>query len=169
MACEFGSREIAAYGRDLQSDDPAARGRRRAFEAHLETCADCQRAVAEQRDVESVLAARPRLQPSAHFTASVMSRLDDAAGFFGLLDWRLWTFRLAPVAVAMAIVALFLSAPAETGAASAGSTSVTIDEWAQAQTAVNGEVPPWQANGSAEALLESMLPATSEAEGGDGR
>ena len=123
------------------------------IDAHLAECAACRRALDEQRLVANVLRSRPALVPTAAFSRRLASRLDEASGWLGILDWRTWTFRLAPVAAALAIAALL----AGTSSTSEGSTT-TLDAWTRGvgePSSVASAV--WQDGTSSDALIETML------------
>lgn len=64
----------AAYALDALDADERAH-----FEAHLATCEDCRREVAELADVASTLAESSSTTPPADLKASVMSKLDEIA------------------------------------------------------------------------------------------
>ena len=70
---------------------------------HVAACAACRAELDAQRAVAVLLRARPADRLSPQFAARLSSRLDDAAGWFGIADWRVWTLRLAPVAAALAL------------------------------------------------------------------
>jgi predicted anti-sigma-YlaC factor YlaD len=140
---------------------------RAAIDAHVDVCDACRAALADQRLVASVLRSRSPLQPSASFTRSLAIRLDEAQGWLGLLDWRTWTFRLAPIAVAIFLAAVFSGSPATTQdsatlvRSSSGTTesaSTTIEAWTRGvseSTSVASAV--WQDRTSSDALLETMV------------
>ncbi|HET7217716.1 MAG TPA: hypothetical protein VFJ02_06690 [Vicinamibacterales bacterium] len=125
--------------------------------AHLDRCDACRAAFETQRAVSAWLRLRPADRVSPDFAARLSARLDDAAGWFGIADWRAWTLRLAPVAAVLAAAILF-------GAGSSIDRSVTIDEWAY-EAADGGAAVLWQSDVTAESALESLLtgeqPATS--------
>jgi hypothetical protein len=140
---------------DAEHLDTEARGR---VDAHLADCASCRTALDDQRHVVSVLRSRPAARPAPAFTASLSARLDDASGLLGLLDWRAWTFGLAPVAMALAIIAFATSASSSGQAVGAPSTAATIDSWTRAvgePSSVASAV--WQEGTTADTLLETML------------
>jgi hypothetical protein len=130
------------------------------LEAHLDQCADCRAALAEQRFVAGVLQSRPALQPSPAFAVKLAARLDEVSGWFGLLDWRTWTLGLAPVALAIFLIAVFAgsssnptvnSSTAETPAATLETWTRGVNETSSVASAV------WQDRTSSDALLETML------------
>jgi hypothetical protein len=130
---------------------------RRAIDVHLVQCGACRAALDEQRLVAGILRARPALVPSAAFAVRLASRLDDVSGWLGILDWRVWTCRLAPVALALGLAALF------TGTSSARDGSIgTLDAWTRSinePSSVASAV--WQDGTSSDALLETMLTGSS--------
>ena len=84
------------------ADEPSAllsAEERASAEQHLASCAECRAMLADQRFVARVLQSRPPLVPSPAFSSRLAARLDDVSGWLGLLDWQMWTYRLAPVAV----------------------------------------------------------------------
>ena len=104
-ACGDKHRMLARLADGSGADAPTAEDQAE-LDAHLAECAACRSALDEQRLVANVLRSRPALVPSAAFSRRLASRLDEASGWLGILDWRTWTFRLAPVAAALAIAAL---------------------------------------------------------------
>jgi anti-sigma factor RsiW len=132
--------------------------RRAALDAHLERCETCRTAFETQRLVAAWLRQRPSDRVSPDFIARLSERLDEAAGWFGIADWRLWTLRLAPLAAVLALAILFGGSTAE--------RSVTIDEWAYQTN--SGATPLWQADVSAESALESLLTGEQPAASGEG-
>ena len=117
LSCDEAERHIARAVDGGALDDD----RRAALAVHLDRCARCRAARETQRDV----AVWPRLRPadrvSPDFLAQLSVRLDEAAGWLGMADWRVWTLRLTPVAAVLALAILF-------GGSSLDS-SITIDEW----------------------------------------
>jgi Putative zinc-finger len=151
-ACGDKHRMLARLADETAADAPTP-GERAAFEAHLASCAGCRSALEEQRLVAGILRSRPPLGLSATFVARLASRLDETSGWLGILDWRTWTFRLAPVALALAIASLFGgSAPTtETSTATLDTWTRSVAEPSSAASAV------WEEGTSSDALLETML------------
>jgi anti-sigma factor RsiW len=147
MTCHDIAPLVAHSADDEGSLDVQTRG---ALDAHLEGCASCRAALETQRAVSSVLRARPADRVSPAFAARLAARLDEASGWFGIADWRVWTLRLAPVAAALA---LFVLLGAETQAPWA-----PLEEWT---IAVADSASPaaalWQSDVSPESLMETML------------
>ena len=78
--------------------------------AHLAECAECRQALDEQRTVVEVLATRKDARVPAGFAARVVSHVDVAGDWVDLLRWRIWTYRLAPVAAGLLLLA-FVAIP----------------------------------------------------------
>jgi hypothetical protein len=128
------------------------------LEAHVAECAACHEALQEQRLVSAILRSRPALPPSPAFARRLSSRLDDASGWLGILDWQVWTFRLAPVAVALAIAALFAGTTPVPEASSA-----TLDTWTHSVGEPSSAASAvWQEGTSSDALIETMLTGARE-------
>jgi anti-sigma factor RsiW len=119
-------------------------------DAHLAGCAACRAALESQRAVSAWLRTRPVNRLSPHFASRLAARLDDASGWFGIADWRLWTLRLAPVAAALAL-ATYL------GLGAVASTPATIEEWTLATSESSAESLLWDSGVSAESVMETML------------
>ena len=115
----------------------------------------------DQDLVAATLASAPPPEVSPAFLARVNARIDaeDQAGWFGLLDFRAWTLRLAPVAAAIAIVALLWPDAAIDPTPGTAVTTVAV-----ADTFTPSLEDDWQQDVSGNALLEAAL-----AEKPDGR
>ena len=149
MVCDD-ARALIARRADESSDE----GVNAALDAHVASCADCRVILEAQREVVAVLRSRPLAPVSAMFSQRLASRLDEVSGWFGIADWRIWTFRVAPIAAAIALMALLTSGPARTQT----SSPITIDEWARSgldSTSVSSML--WQKEVTPESLLESMV------------
>ena len=106
----------------------------------------------DQDLVAATLASAPPPEVSPAFLARVNARIDaeDQAGWFGLLDFRAWTLKLAPIVAAVALIALLWpdtaidSTPVPTVATVADTFTPTSED-------------DWQQEVSANALLEAAL------------
>jgi hypothetical protein len=87
------------------ADEALEADRKSQLEAHVRECEVCRQALADQRLVRTVLASTPPVSPSSQFLARVNARIDETAGWFGLTDFRAWTFRLVPAAAALGLFA----------------------------------------------------------------
>jgi anti-sigma factor RsiW len=129
------------------------------FERHLERCDECREAFDTQKRVAAILSARPEIETSLGFTRRVMANLETELGCLDLLNWRAWTFRLAPVAAALIMVAALEFESIE--ATEPLEFSDLVTDWVVAQ---DGEVSPlvsllWQEDVATETLLEVVLTA----------
>jgi hypothetical protein len=156
--CREAERLIARRA-DAVLDDAAAA----ILDDHLRRCGSCRAALDDQRVVAGVLRSRPADRLTAQFEARLAARLDDAAGWFGVADWRAWTFRLAPIAAVLAVAAFLTSA----GTSSTTAATISLEEWTVG--AAGGSSPAsmlWDSEVTVDALLESMLAGNAEAGGG---
>jgi hypothetical protein len=102
----------------------------------------------EQERVAAVLRSMPPPDVRSDFVARVNARIDATAGWFGLADFRAWTLRLAPVALALALVAVFWRAPS-----SPSSAAVTAAQAAFSPASSSD----WQIDVSGDAMIEAAL------------
>jgi anti-sigma factor RsiW len=102
-----------------------------ALQAHLETCANCRAALAEQRAVRDALAARPILYAQPDFAARVAAAIEADRSWLDRLDFRVWTWRLVPVAAALSLAAWFtVQATAAQRATPTAATTTASTTWA---------------------------------------
>jgi predicted anti-sigma-YlaC factor YlaD len=73
------------------------------LDAHLEACANCRTALADQRAVREAFAARPVQYATPGFPAAVMRAIEADRSWLRWVDFRQWTWRLAPVAAALLV------------------------------------------------------------------
>jgi len=145
---------------DAAESETLTAAERADLEAHLDQCADCRAALAGQRFVAGVLRSRPALQPSPAFAVNLAARLDEASGWLGMLDWRVWTFRLAPIALAIFLIAVFAGS-SSTSSGTPGATetaTATLETWTRGVNETSSVAAAvWQDRTSSDALLETML------------
>lgn len=104
--------------------------------------------------VETILRSVPAPDVRADFVSRVNARIDATAGWLGVADFRFWTLRLAPAAVALALLAALLSAPASVSTAeSTAAASETSSTFSPASFS------DWQRDVTGDALLEAALTA----------
>jgi hypothetical protein len=99
----------------------------------------------EQELVAALLRSMPPPDVRGDVVARVNERIDAAAGWLGLTDFRAWTLGLAPAVCALVLAALFWAVPSQSAPAMAGaafSPSSSID---------------WQEDVSGDALLDAAL------------
>ena len=103
-------------------------------------------------DVAAVLGSAPPPEVSASFVARVSARIDAeaAAGWLGLLDYRAWTLRLAPIAVAVALILVLWPGTSI-------DTTDTVTGTATAHTFTPTSETDWQQDVSPDALLDAAL------------
>src|SRR5438034_2902894 len=104
--------------------------------------------------VANILSSMPPPDVRGDFVARVNARIDAGDGWFGVADFRVWTLRLAPAAVALALVAVFwpASAPSSSPPRSSGAAAA-----AAAPAFSPGSSLDWQREVSGDALLEAAL------------
>jgi hypothetical protein len=157
LSCEDAHRLIAraADGDEIAESE--------GLDVHLESCALCRSALAEQRMVATILRSRPAQSPSPDFASRLARRLDGVSGWLGIVDARVWTFRLAPVAAVLALVAILGS-----GSSRTQRSMQTLEEWARSSLdSKSGASMLWQQDVNAESVLEVMATGkTSSATGG---
>ena len=131
-----------------------------ALDGHLSACAACRALLDEQRLVLSVLRSRPAENVSPAFASRLAARLDDEIGFFGIADWRAWTFRLAPAAAAAVFVAVLLSSQGT-------AAPISLEEWAVSNADTTSRATLlWDSDTTADSVLETMLIGDTESTGG---
>ena len=146
LTCSMAASLIArrADGAELDSTNGAW------LDDHLANCSSCRAQLADQQLVRNALRGRPADELSAAFAARLSRRLDDASGFFGLADWRAWTYRLAPVAAALGIGAVLF--------AGQRASPISLEEWtvSNADTASRATLL-WNSETTPDAVVETML------------
>ena len=155
LSCDEAANAIA---RLTDGDARLDAGVRARLEAHLLACAACRDALETQRAISGWLQSRPADRVSDAFSARLAARLDDASGWFGLADWRVWTLRLTPVAALLAAFVLLGPAPAD--------TTVTLDEWALDADTSSPESWLLRPDVSTDAIVESIVIGSDPAGGG---
>lgn len=92
------------------ADGPLPSGEQARLDAHVAACAACAEALADQRAMRAALAATTAEPVTTHVGARVMATLREearaatpTAPWLDVLDWRRWTWRLAPLAAALAL------------------------------------------------------------------
>lgn len=114
---------------------------------------------ADQTVVAALLASTPPADVPADFLSRVNARIDAAAGWTGLADFRLWTLRLAPAAAALVLLALLWPGPAtEQTRVPAATTPVATPPTVTAFSPASAT--DWQRDVSADALLDAALQPT---------
>ena len=128
---------------------------------HLAQCEGCRQELESQAAVAAILASRPLAEAPRGFAGRVMAELDPAPNWLDMLNWRVWTFRLAPVAAALVLVAALGFGPTE--AAEPLEFTDLVADWVADED--GGALPPasvfWQDEVGDDTLLEAVLTATA--------
>ncbi len=151
----------------LKAADDAALGPadRQRLDAHLAGCAACAEALADQRAMRAALGAL-REAPVTSVGHLVMAQLrqtqattPEAPTWFDALDWKRWTWRLVPVAAALALAVANVARPAvtaeDTGAADAVSATADV-------TTTPASAVLFSEDASAQDLLSLLLTASAD-------
>jgi anti-sigma factor RsiW len=99
--------------------EPEARA---VLDAHLASCAACRDAVGAQAAARRVLMARP-IEPVRDLSAAIRATLEAERPWIERLNWRRLSLRVAPIAAALTLAALFLVRTADTSAPAQAATA----------------------------------------------
>lgn len=154
-ACrEFESSILRAAEGTLDAGDQAA------LDAHVRTCAACRAALADQGAVRRVLAARPALRAQPDFAVRVAAAIEADRSWIERLDFRVWTWRLVPVAAALSLVTWVVLHDVSPSSTATSATATTAD------AAVGSDVPVsaalWDSSVSDTAVLSLMMRASAD-------
>ena len=133
----------------LISDDARAQ-----LSDHLARCADCRAAAEVQREVAHLVRSRPAAPVPLGFAARVSARVAEDLTWFGMAEWRAWTWRLLPVAAALLVAAAWLSASSVSSTVSR-QASVSTVATAASDTAPSAVL--WEDNVTSDQLLLTVL------------
>jgi anti-sigma factor RsiW len=130
------------------------------LQAHLATCPSCAQALADQMSMHQALTALAA-EPVHTFVGSrVMANLRSdapATTWLDSLDWKRWTWRLVPVAAALAIAVGSVAANADVTDTTYTTNATASETMPASSTLVTGEV------GGTD-LLSLLLNSTADAE-----
>ena len=162
MSCKQWTPALLRAADDRQDDSLEAER----LAAHLHTCTECRQALAEQQAARRLLAARVDAPVPAGFAARVLSRIQETPRWMDLLSWRTWTYRLAPVAAALLLMAgLVVRSAAIQAPPAAGGVEAVVDVWTYGVDE-DGELPAYALLGqdgvSADRLLDAILSAAPD-------
>jgi anti-sigma factor RsiW len=129
--------------------------------AHLDGCASCRATLAEQREVRDLLRNHPVEGAAWGFDTRVMAAIraeaeNGAGSWLANLDFRRWTWRLVPVAAALALASAVIN-----------DRDATADPGTEASTTVSADALPvssalWSESVSESSLLSLMLMANAD-------
>jgi predicted anti-sigma-YlaC factor YlaD len=136
----------------LGSDDVSALD----VAAHIAACDACRALVDTQVAARRVLAARPIL-PVRDLSAAIRATLENERPWIERLNWRRLSLRVAPIAAALTLVALFVIRTADSAAVRSG-------DLAESATAVDHTVASalWSGEVSEDQLLTLFLSASPD-------
>jgi anti-sigma factor RsiW len=137
-----------------------------ALTAHLATCAACAESLADQQAMRQALVTLADTPQSTYVGTRVMAELRaarPAATWLDSLDWQRWTWRLVPVAAALAIV---VGSVAQTTATEAVVAVDATTGLPASSTLVTGEVG---GTDLLSLLLNASADSTLAATGGGGQ
>jgi anti-sigma factor RsiW len=160
MTCQDVSTDLLAFAEGrLQSPRLAQ------VEAHLAGCAECREAVEAQRDVARVLASRVETPAPASFAARVAAEVDQASGWYGVVDWRWLAVRVAPVAGALLIAGVVaVERDTTTAQATQVSLSQVVESWAGGEgESASATSVLWQTDVSDDSMLLTVLASPADA------
>jgi len=111
----------------------------------------------DQDAVAAILASVPPPRVTPAFLARVNARIDADAGtgWLALADFRVWTLRLAPLAAALALIAVLWP----TGGVEPSAPAVASAQ----QTFTPASAADWQQDVAANAMLEAALSGSAHA------
>lgn len=128
---------------------------------HLGRCTDCRQALVEQRAARQMLAARADAPVPAGFAVRVLAGVNAVPAWMDLLRWRTWTYRLAPVAAALLVMAgLAVRAAGDPTSPAGGDVAKLVDVWTYG-VQESDELPAYSLLGqdgiSGDQLLDTIL------------
>jgi len=138
---------------DLGDDERAV------LDAHLDGCAQCRAEMGAQQAVATVLRGRPAAAVPAGLTARIAAEIALEAGWFGVADWRGWSFRLAPLAAGLVLAAFLWGGRAAAPAAEpAGSLAPIVETWLMGERdGLPATSVFWQQDVTVDTLLTTVL------------
>jgi len=142
------------------------------LDAHLENCASCRGAFADQRAMRELLQSHPvegaRLGFDTRVMAAIRAEAEARSGsWLGNLDFRRWTLRLVPVAAALALASFIIAAPASSVVSQPDTTSGLTGEETTVVTSNSTDDLPvssalWSESVSGSSFLSLLLTANAD-------
>ena len=145
------------------ADGTASAQEQSQLHAHIASCPSCAAALDDQRGVRAWLQSQPQTGASLGFDTRVMASIraeadGRARGWLDSLDFRRWTWRLVPVAAALALVAVSVTRTDASG--QTGTTSAAGGASATDTLPVSSAL--WSDTVSESSLLSLMLSANAD-------
>jgi hypothetical protein len=78
------------------------------LDRHVRACTPCAQALVEQTEVAGLLRAMPASEPPARVAHAIALRIAGSSDWLAVVDWRKWSWRLAPMAATLLLAALSL-------------------------------------------------------------
>ena len=142
--------------------DDVSRSDRDGLMTHLEQCAECRLALQEQRVVRAAFTARADAEVPAGFSTRVLSEIDfgPSSSWVDMLRWRIWTYRLVPVATVLLLLGLVTARSAPDQSESAVGLSELAEAWAFGDEGTTPAFTLWgQEDVAGDLLLDAILSA----------
>jgi len=127
------------------------------LDAHAASCTACREAWAAQDAIARLVRARPPADVPHGFAARVAARLDEPASWAGLAEWRLWTWRLVPVAGALFVVAALLDGRTPASSTPLPASADAVAEVAPVPVETRPEAVFWEDGVTEDQLLLTVL------------
>jgi len=153
LTCEQATPLVARMADEaLGVDDRAA------LDRHLSGCARCRAELEDQRAVTAVLRARPPAEAPASLAVRLAAEIALDSAWLGVADWRGWSFRLAPLAAALVLVAVLWGGGVQQ-AEPAESLASIVETWMMGDRTDGLPATSvfWQADVNADTLLVTVL------------
>ena len=143
------------------ADDALSPAELARLDAHLATCEHCRAALADQKMIRAVLLDRPTLSARPDFAARVGRAIEADRSWLDRLDFRIWTWRLVPVAAALSLVAFLVLRQPMTSTASTTTTGTGATSGDTSGSGLPVATALWDESVSDTSLLSLMLQASA--------
>ena len=136
-------------------------------DAHLQSCASCRAALADQRAMRELLQSHPvegaRLGFDTRVMAAIRAEAEGRSGsWLDNLDFRRWTWRLVPVAMALALASIVVSRTDTTTALTGPPSDDTTVMASNSTDDLPVSSALWSESVSGSSLLSLMLTANAD-------
>jgi len=129
--------------------------------AHIASCDACRALVETQLVARRALLARP-ITPVRDLSAAIRATLEAERPWIERLNWRRLSLRVAPIAAALTLLALFAVRTADSAAGRASETTVAATELAPATNDHTVASALWSGEVSEDQLLALFLSANPD-------
>jgi len=147
------------------ADDALVAGDAARLDAHLATCPSCREALADQRAMRELMQTYPVQGARLGFDTRVMAAIraeaeGRARSWIDSLDFRRWTWRLVPVAAALALTVAVVTERDSVVSQTSDDTSITSEAAEDDALPVSSAL--WSESVSESSLLSLMLTASAD-------